>query len=53
MILNGVTIKDESIISNYQKKVNHRIYLEKDFIGVGMINESGLKMVKLLNNLKV
>lgn len=53
MILNGVTIRDENLIKNYQNHKNHRIYIENNFIGIGIINEFGLKMVKLLNILKV
>lgn len=52
-ILNGVTIQDKNLISAYQFDKCYRIYIEDNFIGIGKINESGLKMSKLLNIPKV
>lgn len=49
LLINGVTIKNPLLISNIPDKELCRIYLKnKKFIGIGMKNEVGFKMVKLL-----
>lgn len=49
LLINGVTIKNPLLISNIPDKELCRIYLKnKKFIGIGMKNEAGFKMVKLL-----
>lgn len=53
MILNGVQIKDKSITENLKENINYRVYIEDKFIGIGTMKESQIKMLKLLNVLKV
>lgn len=48
-ILNGVSLRDNSLISNLEKDKLYRVYIgDKDFIGIGMKKDQGFKMIKLL-----
>lgn len=49
LLVNGVTIKDNSLTDNIQKNIIYRVYLKNNtFIGLGEKNESGFKIIKLL-----
>jgi tRNA pseudouridine55 synthase len=49
LLVNGVNIKDESFIESIKIGVTYRVYLKNGkFIGLGMRNEFGFKIVKLL-----
>ncbi|MBC2578910.1 tRNA pseudouridine(55) synthase TruB [Clostridium sp. DJ247] len=50
LILNGVSIKNSSIINNLEKNKLYRVYLgDNEFIGIGERKDLGFKMLKLLN----
>jgi tRNA pseudouridine55 synthase len=50
LILNGVCIKDDALISTIQNHKPYRVYIgNEEFIGIGMKNDFGFKMIKLLN----
>lgn len=50
LLINGVRIKDRSLLHGIQKNILYRIYTEdENFIGLGMRTNEGLKMEKLLN----
>lgn len=49
LILNGVIIKDPNILDKIEKNKLYRVYLEENqFIGIGIKNNFGFKMDKLL-----
>jgi tRNA pseudouridine55 synthase len=49
LLVNGVNIKDQSFIEGIKIGVTYRVYLKNGkFIGLGMRNEFGFKIVKLL-----
>jgi tRNA pseudouridine55 synthase len=49
LLVNGVNIKDQSFIESIKIGVTYRVYLKNGkFIGLGMRNEFGFKIVKLL-----
>ncbi|WP_026882288.1 tRNA pseudouridine(55) synthase TruB [Clostridium akagii] len=49
LLVNGVTIKDDSLTGNVEKNVIYRVYLKNNtFIGLGEKNDSGFKIIKLL-----
>lgn len=49
LLINGVTIKDRLLINDIPCNKLCRVYLKNEkFIGIGMKNETGFKMVKLL-----
>lgn len=50
LLINGVRIKDRSLLHGIQKNILYRIYTEdENFIGLGIRTNEGLKMEKLLN----
>ncbi|MCY6356641.1 tRNA pseudouridine(55) synthase TruB [Clostridium sp. ZS2-4] len=50
LLINGVKIKDRSLLQGIQKNILYRIYTEDEkFIGLGIRTNEGLKMEKLLN----
>lgn len=49
LLLNGVTLKDPMLIENIKKDILYRVYMGKEeFIGIGMKQDIGFKMTKLL-----
>ncbi|WPC40680.1 tRNA pseudouridine(55) synthase TruB [Clostridium sp. JS66] len=49
LVLNGVTLKNPMLIENIEMDILYRVYLEKEkFIGIGMKQKFGFKMIKLL-----
>lgn len=49
LILNGVTIKDKSLLNNLEFNRIYRVYLKSNrFIGLGEKFESGFKIIKML-----
>lgn len=49
LLINGVRIKDRSLLNGIQKNILYRIYTEdENFIGLGIRTNEGLKMEKLL-----
>lgn len=50
-ILNGVCLRDISLLNSVEENKIYRIYLENNnnFIGLGMKNNKGFKMIKLLS----
>jgi tRNA pseudouridine55 synthase len=49
MLTNGVTLTDSTITKGLKPTTIYRVYTGKNFIGLGKLNESGFKIVKLLN----
>jgi len=49
LLINGVTIKDDSLTKNIEKNIIYRVYLKNNtFIGLGKKDECGFKIIKLL-----
>lgn len=48
LLVNGVAIKDPLLIEDIPENELFRVYLESKFIGIGMKNKPGFKMIKLL-----
>ncbi|SMC21702.1 tRNA pseudouridine synthase B [Clostridium acidisoli DSM 12555] len=49
LLVNGVNIKDKTFIADIKTDIIYRVYLKNDkFIGLGMKNEFGFKIIKLL-----
>ncbi len=49
LLINGVTIKDDSLTEDIEKNIIYRVYLKNNtFIGLGKKNECGFKIIKLL-----
>ncbi|WML35081.1 tRNA pseudouridine(55) synthase TruB [Clostridium sp. OS1-26] len=49
LVFNGVTIKDKSLINDIENDRLYRVYLKNnEFIGIGIKNSTGFKIVKLL-----
>ncbi|WP_411682963.1 tRNA pseudouridine(55) synthase TruB [Clostridium thailandense] len=49
LLFNGVTIKDYSILKDVEKDILYRVYVkDNEFIGIGLKNDVGFKIVKLL-----
>ncbi|MBV7274909.1 tRNA pseudouridine(55) synthase TruB [Clostridium sp. PL3] len=49
LLFNGVTIKDYSILKDIEKDILYRVYVkDNEFIGIGLKNDVGFKIVKLL-----
>lgn len=49
MLTNGVTLANSTITKGLKPNTIYRVYTGKNFIGLGKLNESGFKIVKLLN----
>lgn len=49
LLVNGVNIKDKTFIAGIKTDIIYRVYLKNEkFIGLGMKNEFGFKIIKLL-----
>lgn len=49
LLVNGVNIKDKTFIADIKTDIIYRVYLKNEkFIGLGMKNEFGFKIIKLL-----
>lgn len=48
MLTNGVTLVDSILVKDLKPDTIYRVYTGNNFIGLGKINGSGLKIVKLL-----
>lgn len=49
LVFNGVTIKDKSLLNDIENDRLYRVYLKNnEFIGIGVKNSMGFKIVKLL-----
>jgi tRNA pseudouridine55 synthase len=49
MLTNGVTLTDSTITKDLKPNTIYRVYTGENFIGLGKLNISGFKIVKLLN----